>query len=198
MNNEIKEKKSKAGIIIAVVVAIVVIAGGIMLFKSNKADTTVQKQETVATTRTESKEEKTVARIDLTTKLVDSQKTQFEVYVNGSETPEKQASWMHKFGNQGYVIQRDSGIVDVIVKVIDDTDINILLKGLRDEKEGKLVKHWVEYTSFIVNDEEILPKVTSIWYGKPLTHKIKAKKGEIIKLKVEWQKNNFDRAQRTE
>lgn len=198
MSNEIKEEKSKAGAIIAVVFAVAVIAGGIMLFKSNNADTTVQKQKTAVITQTEAKEEKTVARIDLTTKLVDAPKPQFEVYVNDSETPEKQASWMPKFGNQGYVIQRDSGNIDVVVKVINDTDINILLKGLRDEKEGKLIKHWVEYTSFIINDEEILPKVTSIWYGKPLTHKIKAKKGEIIKIKVEWQKNNFDKAQRTE
>lgn len=188
MSNEIKEEKSKAGVITAVVVAVAVIAGGIMFFKpSNNAKVQEQKIATAATAP-KPKAEKTVARIDISTKLVDAKKPQFEVYVDGSKTPEKQAGWMPNFDIQGYVIQKDDGMKNIKLKVLNDAYINIFLKGLRDEQNGNLSQHWVKYTSLKVNGKEILPEAVEVWYNKPFRHTIKAKAGDEIKIHAEWTK----------
>ncbi|MBR1601082.1 MAG: hypothetical protein IJ677_05835 [Alphaproteobacteria bacterium] len=190
MSKEIKEEKSKAGVITTVVVAIAVIAGGIMLFKSNKADTTVQKPETVVATKAEPKEEKTIARIDLTAKLVDAEKPQFEVYVDSSENPEKQACWMPKFETQGYVVQSDNGNIDIVINAIkEDTDINLTLRGKWEQDEDKkMVENWVKYTSVSVNGKEILPEAVEVWHNKPFRYTINAKAGEEYKIHAEWTK----------
>lgn len=190
MNNEIKEEKSKAGVITAVVVAIAVIAGGIMFFKpSNNVKVQEQKVATATTTAPKPKAEKTVARIDLTTKLVDAKKPQFEVYVDGSKTSEKQADWMPKFGNQGYVVQRDKNSTDISIKSLNDNELMIVLRGpdKRDENK-KIIPVWVKYTSLTVNGKKILSEPVSVWHNKPFRHTIKAKSGDEIKIHAEWTK----------
>ena len=189
MSEEIKEEKSKAGVITAVVVAVAVIAGGIMFFKpSNNVKVQEQKVAT-ATIAPKPKAEKTVARIDISTKLVDAKKPQFEVYVDGSKTPEKQAEWMPKFGNQGYVVQRDDGAKNIKLKALKDVDIDIILRGpdKRDENK-KFIPVWVKYTSVTVNGKKILSEPVSVWHNKPFRHTIKAKSGDEIKIHAEWTK----------
>ena len=189
MSEEIKEEKSKAGVIIAVVVAITVIVGGIMLFKpSNNAKVQEQKVAT-ATTAPKPKAEKTVARIDIITKLVDAKKPQFEVYVDGSKTPEKQTEWMPKFGNQGYVVQKDKNSTDISIKSLNDNELMIVLRGpdKRDENK-KFIPVWVKYTSLTVNGKKILSEPVSVWHNKPFRHTIKAKAGDEIKIHAEWTK----------
>lgn len=187
MSKEIKEEKSKAGVIIAIVVAIAVIAGGIMLFKqSNNVKVSTPKVTTVS----KPKAEKTVARIDLTAKLVDAEKPQFEVYVDGSENSEKQASWMPKFETQGYVVQSDNGDIDIVINAIkEDTDINLTLRGNWEQDEDKkMVENWVKYTSVSVNGKEILPEAVEVWHNKPFRYTINAKAGEEYKIHAEWTK----------
>ena len=189
MKKEIKEEKSKARGVFAAVVVIIVIAGGIMLFKpSNNVKVQEQKVAT-ATTAPKPKAEKTVARIDLTTKLVDADKPQFEVYVDGSKTPEKQADWMPKFGNQGYVIQRYDGAKNIKLKALKDVDIDIILRGpdKRDENK-KFIPVWVKYTSLTINGKKILSEPVSVWHNRPFHHTIKAKSGDEIKIHAEWTK----------
>ena len=181
MSKEIKNEKSKAGVVTAVVVAIAVIAGGIMFFKpSNNVKVQEQKVAT-ATTAPKPKDEKIVARIDLTTKLVDAKKPQFEVYVDGSKTPEKQAGWMQKSGNQGYVVQRDKNSTDISIKSLNDSELMVVLRGpdKRDENK-KFIPVWVKYTSFTVNGKKILSEPVSVWHNKPFRHTINAKSGDEI------------------
>ena len=189
MSNEIKEEKSKAGVITAVVVAVAVIAGGIMFFKpSNNVKVQEQKIAT-ATTAPKPKAEKTVARIDISTKLVDAKKPQFEVYVDGSKTPEKQAEWMQKSGNQGYVVQKDKNSTDISIKSLNDNELMIVLRGpdKRDENK-KFIPVWVKYTSLTVNGKKILSEPVSVWHNKPFRHTVKAKAGDEIKIHAEWTK----------
>lgn len=188
MSNEIKEEKSKAGLITGIVVIIAAIAGGIMLFRTNNVDTTVKKPETTVVAKSEPKEEKTVARIDITTKLADAPKTQFEVYVDGSKTPEKQAEWMHKFGNQGYTIEKDSGTKDIVIKALNDVNIKISLRGKKGQVNKEKAPRLVKYTVFSINGEKILKKDRIAGYDKSFNHVIKAKSGKEYKVHVEWTK----------
>lgn len=189
MSEEIKEEKSKAGVITAVVVAIAVIAGGVMLFKpSNNAKIQEQKVAT-ATTAPKPKAEKTVARIDISTKLVDVKKPQFEVYVDGSEKSMKPTGWMINSGFFGYVVQKNGNDVVILIKTIKDSEISVALRGpdVRDSK-GNRIENWVKYTSFTVNGKKILSEPVSVWHNKPFRHTIKAKSGDEIKIHAEWTK----------
>ncbi len=200
MSKEVKTqeptKSNKKYIVLAIVVILAII--GIMSGNGKEDETATT---TVATTeqapvaeQVPVVEEKTaetepaIARIDISTPLVNADEPQFEVYVDGSEEPEKQVAWMPNFGKQGYVLQDSNGSKDITIKVLNDADINIILKGRRDEKKGQLIEHWVDYTSLTINMDKILPQTKPIWYGKAFTHTINAKAGDEIKIHAEWQK----------
>lgn len=188
MSKEIKEEKSKTGVVVAVV-AIAVIVGGIMLFKPNNNVKVQEQKVATATIAPKPKAEKTVARIDISTKLVDAKKPQFEIYVDGSKTPEKQAGWMQKSGNQGYVVQKDKNSTDISIKSLNDNELMIVLRGpdKRDENK-KFIPVWVKYTSVTVNGKKILSEPVSVWHNKPFRHTIEAKSGDEIKIHAEWTK----------
>ena len=188
MKKEIKEEKSKAGVITAVVVAIAVIAGGIMLLKSNKTDTTIQKTETVVATKAEPKKEKTIARISFITKLDVKETNPFEIIINDSKISEKPAEWLKQQGNFGYVVQNNKGSIDVIIKSNSDSDININLRGRRDIKDGQAIKHWVKYTSLNIDSEDVLTKPTTVWLGNLYSYVLRTQKGKEYKLHIEWTK----------
>lgn len=188
MNKEIKEEKSKKGIIFTAVALIAVIIGAFVIFKPSSG-TNVQEQKVATTKATEPEEEKVTARIDITTKLIDADKPQFEVYVDDSETPLEQADWMTKFNTQGNVVQKSGETLDIVIKAIEDTDINLVLRGKWEQDEnGKLIENWVDYTSVSVNGNEILQEETFVWHNKPFRYTINAKAGEEYKIHAEWTK----------
>ena len=190
MSEEIKEEKSKAGAIIAVVIAIAVIAGGIMFFKSNKANTTVQNKETAVVTKTEPKEETTTARIDITTKLADADKPQFEVYVDGAETPLKQVDWMPKFDRQGFIVQKEGNEAKIRIKALTESEIKVVILGPdRRDENNKLLESWVDYTSVSVDGKEILAEPIAVWHNKSFTHIINAKNGKEYEIIAKWKKH---------
>jgi hypothetical protein len=135
--------------------------------------------------------EKTVARVDITTALVDEKKPQFEIYVDGSEAKEQQSGWMSQFGVQGYVIQKDDGVKDIELKALKNATINITLRGIWEKgSDDKAMERWVKYTSMTVNGEDVLKEPIDVWHDKPFVHTIKAKSGEEYKIHVEWTKSS--------
>lgn len=189
MSDKIKEEKSKIGKTYIIIALVTVIIGGLMLFKTNN-NTNVKKQETEIATNTDVKEEKAVARIDFHTKLVNENKPQFEVYVDGKDKSEPLAIWMHKFGSQGYVVQKDTNSTNVTLKLLDDTEVNLVLRGIdkRDEN-NKIMENWVDYTSLVIDGKEILHGNTATWHNKPFNYIIKGKSGDEYKIDIKWQKH---------
>lgn len=191
MNKEIKQEKNKnRNKTYAVIVAVVAVLVAFVIFKPshNTQNTETTKAPEVQTVET--KEETTIARIDITTPLVDATKPQFEVYVNDSEEPEKQNVSMPKFDVQGYVIQKDNGNEDIKLKALKNADISIVLRGRWEKNDNdEIIEHWVKYTSLAINDEEILPEAVEVWHNDPFRYTINAKAGEEYKIHVEWQKD---------
>lgn len=181
-----KNEENKKGKVYIAVAAIVIIVGAIAFFKPEADTKNADISQPVLTEVTKSQKEPVTARIDITTKLIDAEKPQFEVYVDGSDMPEKQAGWIVSRGLQGYVIQKKGNSIDLIIKAIKDIDINFVLRGVRDEKNGKLVEHWVTYTSLIINDEKILSKEKTVWYNKSYRQRIQAKSGDIYRIHIDW------------
>jgi len=135
--------------------------------------------------------EKTNARIDITTALVNAQKPQFEIYIDNSETPEKQSDWMPNFKIQGYVVQKNSGVKDIKIKALKNADINVNLRGeFEKDEKGEPIKHWVKYTSMTVNGQEVLLKPVDVWHNEPFVYTINAKAGDSYDIHVEWKKSS--------
>lgn len=180
-----KKNDNKIYAIVVIVVAALVL---FVIFKPNHEVKSTEKAEAITAETTKTKEEKVISRIDFGTKLVDADKPQFEVYVDGSETPMKQAAWMPNFNSQGYVIQTDDGSKDIKLKALTDADISIVLRGRWDiNADGKMIEHWVEYTSFVIDNQEILNKPINVWHNKPFVYKFNTKNGQEYKIHIEWQ-----------
>lgn len=205
MSKEVKKDEPKTSGTKYLIVGLVVILAGVYALLSNNStnEQTVTIAKPTATTEqapvteqitvaeeTPATKESTVARIDITTPLVNADEPQFEVYVDGSEEPEKQAAWMPKFGKQGYVVQNSDGAKDIRIKALNDTNINIVLRGKREVVDGKCIPHRVTYTAFTINEKPIISETKSVWCKKTYSHTIKAKNGEEYKIYAEWQKHN--------
>lgn len=183
-----KNEENKKGKVYIAVAAIVIIVGAIVFFKL-KADTkNVEVSQPVQAEAVNQQAEPVIARIDIAAPLADVDKPPFEVYVNGSDTPEKQAKWMPLHKIQGYVIQKDKSPLNMVIKANKDVNIKFTLRGIRDLKNEKLVEHWVNYKSFIVDGKKLISKDTPLWYGKRLNKEIKAKAGQEYKVYIEWTK----------
>ena len=161
--------KNKLFIIIATVI---VIFGAIMLFKSKSS----------------SVPEPAIARMDISTKLVDANKPQFEVYVDGSETAEKQAAWMPTYKVQGYVVQKEANEMNVVVKSLTDSTIKVNLRGPdKRDANNELVPVWVKYTSVKIDGDEILSEPVNVWHNKPFAHNVDVKAGGTYNITAKWQ-----------
>ena len=135
----------------------------------------------------------TVARIDISTPLVNADEPQFEVYVDESETSEKQIDWMYKMNRQGYVIQKTDQEMNISIKALNNIEISIELRGpdVRDEN-GKIIENWVKYNSVTINGEEILNAPVVTWHSKPVVaYIISAKANNEYKIHVAWTKTDM-------
>jgi len=187
MSKEIKQETNKGkGKIYAIIAAIVAVLALFVIFKPNHNTQNTETVKSVATQEVETKDDKVMARIGIITDLADTDKSQFEVYVNGSETPEKNTEWLTQQGNYGYVFQNDTGSMDILIKIISDCDIKLNLRGRRDIQGKSLAKHQVEYTVLKINDVDIISEPETVWYGAPFSYTINAEKGEKYKVHVEW------------
>lgn len=191
-----KAKSSKKYVVLALVVILAAI--GIMV--NNDEEEAATATTTVATAdkaliaeKTSTSDEPTTARIDITTPLVDAEKPQSEVYVEGSETAENEADWMPKHNVRGYTLQKEGNEITFAIKVLNDVDITMSLRGKWElknpkNKEEGLKENWVDFTSVTVNGKEILSKAIAVWHNKPFRYTINAKAGKEYNIHAEWQK----------
>ena len=194
MKKEVKtDEKNYKKIYILITLVVAILAISMILrpesnIEANNKTAEIQKN---VVSEVEPQEEIPTARIDVTTKLVDAEKPQFEIYADGSEMPIKQADWMPRYGIQGYVVQEKGYSKDFVIKSLKDAEIRILLKGpdKRDEN-NKIIENWVDYVSFSVDGKDILPEKTAAWHNKPFVHVLNAKSGEEHKIKVKWESHN--------
>lgn len=180
---------NKKYIALALVVLLAII--GIVMNNSNEEETitTITTEPEVIANVTEEKpiKEPTIARIDITTPLVNAEEPQLAVYVDGSSEPEKQARWMPKVNKQGYVVQKESHEIDITVKFLNNANTNVIFRGIdRRDDRNERIPVWVNYTSITVNGKNILPEETMVWHNKPFIFEIKGKTGEEYEIHTEW------------
>ncbi len=184
MSNENRKatKNNKKYAILAIVV--ILVAFGLMRNNSVEETTTVATTEQASVAK-----ETTIARIDISTPLVNADEPQFEVYVDGSEEPLKeQASWMPQYNSQGYSVQKQDGNeINIKIKALNTAKITISLRGIWDRgADGNLIKHPITYTAFQINNENILTEPQTVWFAEPYEQSIDVKNGDEIIINVNW------------
>lgn len=177
-----------------IALALVVILAAVGILVNNNTKQTSAEPATIASAEQEQVIEKPVtARIDISTPLVNADEPQFEVYVDESETSEKQIDWMYKMNRQGYVIQKTDQEMNISIKALNNIEISIELRGpdVRDEN-GKIIENWVKYNSVTINGEEILNAPVVTWHSKPVVaYIISAKANNEYKIHVAWTKTDM-------
>ena len=192
-NQQVQKQVKSYKKYVALAVVVILAAIGIMTNNGTEeklANSTVASAKSASATEQGSSvaEEPIIARIDITTPLINADEPQFEVYVDNSEVAEKQAEWMHNYGIQGVSIQKDTKTVHLNINPLSDTEIKIELRGRWDKgADGTLVPHYVTYTTFQVNNDDILTMPQKVNFAEPFLHSINAKKGKNINLNIGWQ-----------
>ena len=101
------------------------------------------------------------ARIDVSEKTANAAPC-FRLIDKNTGKELSQAGWMPKWGNRGYVMQKNGNSADLQINVIaDNCKIDISLKGpweLKDKNDRSkgIKEHWVEYTKFTVNGKNLI------------------------------------------
>ena len=73
----------------------------------------------------------------------------------------------------GRVIESKAMRLIMKIKTLTDGKLNIWLRGKDVRKKDNFnerVSQWVDYTSFIVNANQLMKQATPTWHDKPFNH----------------------------
>lgn len=131
------------------------------------------------------KNEGTTARIDVSCAYEDNAFNIGEL---------KPVDWMKNSQQFGYVLQYNGSSMDKQIKINKDTNLKIILRGPDcHNAENKQIQAWVDFTSLLINGNEILSQIVSVWHNKPFIYALDAKKGDVINLHAEWEKHEISK-----
>lgn len=170
-------KKGKY-LILSFVVLLVLILGFTL---NNTSQKTTMKEKVVITEQIKP----IMARIDILTPAIEE--NPFLVYRENSDEPEPEAKWMKKRNIKGVTLQSEDNIINFKVVVQKDIEgtFQVISEDRRDEN-GKQIDVWIDYTSFTINGEEILPEKISVCARKPFRYKFNAKAGDTLNATAKW------------
>lgn len=115
--------------------------------------------------------------------------------VSDSRSEVKKLEWVQEKGTSYKIYSYAGKIEFVIIKAIDDGQIQLLLKGIyfnNPQDRSKLIPYWIDYTRLVVNGHMIFDALTPAWHNKPYIHNIDVKLGEEVKIQVEWLPHRSD------
>lgn len=174
MNNQ--SKKNKIKLILTLVVAVIFfISVKLGIPSDNQAVENFQK---------------TISRIDVSTTLADNKIPQIKIYVGDSTEAEGIAQWMLKRNMDGVSIESEENTVNFNIVALKDNKItiNLISQDLRDEN-NKHIDIWLDYTSFLLNGNELLDSTISTCARKGFRYSFDAKAGKTYNVIAKWQKH---------
>lgn len=190
MTKEVKTESKETTKIYWGIAAVAAVLALFVIFKPESDKTANEATKSATTQAVAPKDEKTIARIDISTKLVDADKPQFEVYVDGAKTPLKEQKWLNSYNTQGTVVEKDGKEVSFVVKILKDIDFKFVLRGhIPNIVDGVRIPEWVDYTSIIIDGQEMLKGRTPIWHDKPMYYNFHGEAGKVYNVHVKWEKH---------
>ena len=95
--------------------------------------------------------------------------------------------WIKNAQGAGLVIHSVKGLLSTEIKCIGDGDLKIFLRGRAcQDKEGKRVPEWVDYTYLEVDGTCIFDKSRLVWHDRPFSYSMQVRDGQVVRIHVEW------------
>lgn len=124
------------------------------------------------------------ARIDIVNK--NYSKKPVSVVYSSDGVDVEYPSWFEYDYGKGVVLNSKRKSFYATLRCIEDGELNISLRGPDIRVSGRRVPSYVNYTSFMVNHENVLNKPTAACHDNSYVFKKHVKDGEIVELHFEW------------
>lgn len=130
-------------------------------------------------------------RLDIDkTARIDILGTDYElVSLSDSEAYVYKPDWFQKNGD-GYVIESNSGYLDITLKSHVMEKLMIKFKGVDYKEDGKKVPKWIGYKKIMINGETILDSEKYVWHDRPIVKYMDVYGDEMIYIHIEWKVSN--------
>lgn len=95
--------------------------------------------------------------------------------------------WFNDEKGQGWIIENNSGVIDLKLRIINDGEFKLLLRSLdMKDKNGKMHKILIDYTSLIINNIEYIEDHEIAWHDEPFIFSKSVKNSELLNIHIEW------------
>lgn len=96
-------------------------------------------------------------------------------------------SWLNDEKGPGLIVMNEENSMNIKLKCIGSGNLIIKLRtmDLRD-KNGKRIPIYLNYTKFLINDEEILANDVTVWHDDPFIYERKINDDEIINISISY------------
>lgn len=101
--------------------------------------------------------------------------------------------WFKDNDGIGYVLQSNTGSLNLSFKCINDGKIQIGFKGMdyKDKKDNRM-PIYIDYTEIFVDDENLVSGSKVCWHDNPFIFQKNVKNGQIVKIQVKWRPINVN------
>ena len=101
--------------------------------------------------------------------------------------------WFKDNDGIGYVLQSNTGSLNLSFKCINDGKIQIGFKGMDyKDKKGNRMPIYIDYTEIFVDDENLVSGSKVCWHDDPFIFQKNVKNGQIVKIQVKWRPINVN------
>ena len=105
-------------------------------------------------------------------------------------------AWLQELGT-GIMIESAARDCDLTILFVHGGEVKMWLRGqdIRDENDSR-IPVWIDASSFVVNGEKQIHKVTPVWHDRPIVRKMKVMAGDEIHIRLGWKIHQGDRGLR--
>lgn len=101
--------------------------------------------------------------------------------------------WFIDNNGVGYVLQSNTGSLNLSFKCINDGKIQIWFKGIDYyDKKGNRIPIYIDYTEIFVDDENLVSGSKVCWHDNPFIFHKDIRNGQTVKIQVKWRPINFN------
>ena len=99
--------------------------------------------------------------------------------------------WFKDDNGIGYLLQSNTGDLNLSFKCVNDGKIQIGFKGIDyKDKKGNRIPIYIDYTEIFIDDENLVSGSKVCWHDNPFIFQKDVKNGQIVKIQVKWRPIN--------
>ena len=108
------------------------------------------------------------------------------IRISDSDAKYSKPGWYKSDKGTGLVVKSQKNYLEVIIECICDGKLKILLRGIDYRLNGNRFPIGVNFTKFMINDEEVFNENKVVYHDSPFIFKKDVLNNEIYRLYFEW------------